>query len=41
MGEGEMMDVTPKDEWKYPKPNSVFESSYNKICEEQWDLNKS
>ena len=35
MGEGEItVEGTPKDEWKYPKPNSVFESMYNKICEE-------
>ena len=35
MGEGEMInDFAPKDEWKYPPPNSVFEVMYNKICEE-------
>ena len=29
MGEGEMIvEVTPKDEWDYPKPNSVVESVY-------------
>ena len=35
MGEGEMLhEWTPKDVWDYPKPNSVKESLYNKICEE-------
>ena len=35
MGEGEnTRDFTPKDEWRYPKPNSGFEFMYNKICEE-------
>ena len=35
MGKGKKTgDFTPKDEWKYPKPNSVGESFYNKICEE-------
>ena len=41
MGEGEMRgEETPPDEWRYPKPDSVGESTYNKICEEQWVLNK-
>ena len=35
MGEGENdMDFTVKEEWTYPKPNSVREVMYNKICEE-------
>ena len=34
MGEGEMRDVTPEDKWEYPLPDSVFESMYNKVCEE-------
>ena len=38
MGEGEMIvEFTPKGEsgeWKYPKPNSVKEGMYKKICEE-------
>ena len=35
MGEGEMMtEMTPKDEWHYPKPNSVVEIMYKNICEE-------
>jgi hypothetical protein len=35
MGEGEnTMDFTPKDEWKYPPPNSSGETLYNKVCEE-------
>ena len=34
MGEGKPWDDwTPKDEWDYPKPNSVRESLYNEICE--------
>ena len=36
MGEGETTsDFAPGDEWMYPKPDSVGESKYNKICEEQ------
>ena len=30
--------MTPKGlqgEWKYPKPKSVIEYMYNKVCEEQ------
>ena len=35
MGEGEMInDFAPKDEWKYPPPNTLIEFMYNKICEE-------
>ena len=35
MGEGEMItEMTPKDEWEYPRPKSVIDSFYNKICEE-------
>ena len=35
MGEGEQTsDGTPPDEWEYPKPESVIEEMYNKICEE-------
>jgi hypothetical protein len=35
MGEGKMTEEwTPKDEWKYPPPDSVNEFVYNKICEE-------
>ena len=35
MGEGEMIsDMTPPDEWEYPKPNTSGETLYNKICEE-------
>ena len=25
---------TPPDEWEYPKPESVIEDMYNKVCEE-------
>ena len=35
MGEGEQTsDFTPKDEWMYPRPKTVYEHLYNKICEE-------
>ena len=35
MGEGEMTDEwTPKDEWLYPQPDSIFELMFNNICEE-------
>ena len=35
MGVGEMIgDYTPPNEWKYPQPDSVGETLYNKICEE-------
>ena len=35
MGEGELTsDINPKDEWKYPNPNSASEVLYKKICEE-------
>ena len=35
MGEGDIVgDYTPKDEWRYPPPNSTFEYMYKKICEE-------
>ena len=35
MGEGEMItEFTPKNVWKYPKPGSVIEFMYNKVCEE-------
>ena len=35
MGEGEITaEGTPKDEWSYPKPGSVIEKFYNKVCEE-------
>jgi len=35
MGEGEQTsDSTPKDEWRYPRPNSIMEFMGNKICEE-------
>ncbi len=35
MGEGEQTrDLTPKDEWRYPKPKSTFEYMYKIICEE-------
>ena len=35
MGEGEITsDGTPPDEWKYPKPESVSEVMFNKVCEE-------
>jgi len=35
MGEGKLSDDwTPKDEWRYPPPESSFESMYKKICEE-------
>jgi hypothetical protein len=35
MGEGDIgYDVTPKDSWRYPKPNSSSEEMYKKICEE-------
>ena len=33
-GGGIINEFTPKDEWIYPKTNSVFESLYNKICKE-------
>jgi len=34
MGEGEQTsDMIPQDEWNYPKPNSISEIMYNKICE--------
>jgi len=33
MGEGKMTsDMTPPDEWKYPKINSVVEFFYKQIC---------
>ena len=39
MGEGEMTgEWTPKDELRYPKPNSVTEYMYNRICEEYQHL---
>ena len=35
MGEGKMTnDMTPPNEWSYPKPNTSGEFMYNKICEE-------
>ena len=35
MGEGKnTKDFTPKDEWRYPLPNSTQEFMYNKVCEE-------
>ena len=34
MGEGEMTDSTPRDEWKYPQPDSSGEELLNKVCEE-------
>jgi len=35
MGEGKMTtDMTPPDEWSYPKPESVIEYFHNKVCEE-------
>ncbi len=36
MGEGEKGrdDITPPDEWNYPRPNSSGETLYNKVCEE-------
>ena len=35
MGEGEITsDGTPPDEWKYPKPESISEVMFNKVCEE-------
>ena len=35
MGEGEMIgNETPRDEWGYPPPDSVYETLFNKICEE-------
>ena len=35
MGEGKMTtDMTPPDEWVYPKPDSISEYMNNKICEE-------
>ena len=34
MGEGEIIvDMTPPDEWNYPKPNSTFEYMFKNICE--------
>ena len=35
MGEGGILySYTPKDEWKYPKPNTSKEFMLNKVCEE-------
>tara|TARA_B100000949_G_C13840809_1_gene268562 strand:- start:69 stop:182 length:114 start_codon:yes stop_codon:yes gene_type:complete len=35
MGEGNISrDVTPLDKWMYPKPDSIGEIMYKKICEE-------
>ena len=34
MGKGGFTDFTPKDEWDYPKPNSVMEYMCNFVCEE-------
>ena len=34
MGEGEMTDSTPRDEWKYHQPDSSGEELLNKVCEE-------
>ena len=35
MGEGKMrIDIDPEDKWKYPKPKTVSEITYNKVCEE-------
>ena len=35
MGEGGILySYTPKDEWKYPKPKTIKEWNYNKICDE-------
>ena len=35
MGEGEnIRDITPRDEWTYPHPESMMEIIFNKICEE-------
>jgi len=35
MGEGEIIsEFDPKDNWGYPKPKSIREIVYNKICEE-------
>ena len=35
MGKGKnSMEWTPKNEWGYPKPKSVKEFMYNKVCEE-------
>ena len=37
MGEGNpTSDLTPKDKWEYPKPNSSGEILYNTICEEHY-----
>ena len=35
MGKGETIgELTPADEWKYPKPQSATEVMLNKICKE-------
>ena len=35
MGEGKMrIDTIPPDEWSYPKPDSILEIIYDRICEE-------
>ncbi len=34
MGEGEMTYSSQPDKWEYPKPETVLEFMYNKICEE-------
>ena len=34
MGEGEMTDSTPRNEWKYPQTDSSGEELLNKVCEE-------
>ena len=35
MGEGDITrEGIPKDNWRYPKPDSVNEIFYNKVCEE-------
>ena len=35
MGEGNITrELTPKNNWRYPKPNYIRESTFNKVCEE-------